>query len=105
MFIRIWFGLNLLIILSSAIIYSSKSVAGSPKGFEDTVARSYTAQISIGKSGMDTTNAHSQKQRCIEFKHLLGGQLSLRNYNAQVGESYSLNKLTGLSVPETCRID
>ncbi|CDU05765.1 hypothetical protein VCR3J2_80740 [Vibrio coralliirubri] len=54
---------------------------------------------------MDTTNTHSQKQRCIEFKHLLGGQLSLRNYNAEVGESYSLNKLTGLSVPETCRID
>ena len=35
MFIRIWFGLNILIILSSAIIYSSKSVAGSPEGFED----------------------------------------------------------------------
>ena len=31
------------------------------------VARSYTAQISIGKSGMDTTNVHSQKQRCIEL--------------------------------------
>ena len=29
--------------------------------------RSYTAQISIGKSGMDTTNVHSQKQRCIEL--------------------------------------
>ncbi len=31
------------------------------------VVRSYTAQISIGKSGMDTTNVHSQKQRCIEL--------------------------------------
>ena len=31
------------------------------------VARSYTAQISIGKSGMNTTNVHSQKQRCIEL--------------------------------------
>ncbi len=26
------------------------------------VARSYTAQISIGKSGMDTTDVHYQKQ-------------------------------------------
>ncbi len=31
------------------------------------VVRSYTAQISIGKSGMDTTNVHSQKRRCIEL--------------------------------------
>ncbi|MEZ8122823.1 IS5/IS1182 family transposase, partial [Vibrio splendidus] len=39
----------------------------------------------------------------------LGGKLSLRNYNAQVGETYSmikaLNKLTRLGRPETCRID
>ncbi|MBT0234344.1 IS5 family transposase, partial [Vibrio campbellii] len=38
-------------------------------------------------------------------KQLLGGKLSLRNYNAQVGESYAmikaLNKLTGLGMPET----
>ncbi|MEZ9183237.1 IS5 family transposase [Vibrio splendidus] len=42
-------------------------------------------------------------------KQLLGGRLSLRNYNAQVGETYAmikaLNKLTGLGMPETCRID
>ncbi|WP_420918770.1 hypothetical protein [Vibrio coralliirubri] len=42
-------------------------------------------------------------------KQLLGGKLSLRNYNAQVGETYAmikaLNKLTGLGMPETCRID
>jgi hypothetical protein len=31
------------------------------------VARSYTAQISIGMSGMDTTDAHCQKPRCIEL--------------------------------------
>lgn len=31
------------------------------------VARSYAAQISIGKSDMDTTNFYSQKQRCIEL--------------------------------------
>ena len=43
------------------------------------------------------------------IKQLLGGRLSLRNYNAQVGETYAmikaLNKLTGLGMPETCRID
>jgi len=37
-------------------------------------------------------------------KQLLGGRLSLRNYHAQVGETYAmikaLNKLTGLSIPE-----
>ncbi|PMM88405.1 transposase, partial [Vibrio sp. 10N.261.46.E8] len=42
-------------------------------------------------------------------KQLLGGRLSLRNYNAQEGETYAmikaLNKLTGLGMPETCRID
>ncbi|EJC6855222.1 TPA: IS5-like element ISVpa3 family transposase [Vibrio parahaemolyticus] len=38
-------------------------------------------------------------------KQLLGGRLSLRNYNAQVGETYAmikaLNKLTGLGMHET----
>ncbi|TOM09979.1 IS5/IS1182 family transposase, partial [Vibrio parahaemolyticus] len=38
-------------------------------------------------------------------KQLLGERLSLRNYNAQVGETYAmikaLNKLTGLGMPET----
>ncbi|TNY84456.1 IS5 family transposase, partial [Vibrio parahaemolyticus] len=38
-------------------------------------------------------------------KQLLGGRLSLRYYNAQVGETYAmtkaLNKLTGLGMPET----
>ncbi len=38
-------------------------------------------------------------------KQLLGGKLSLRDYNAQVGEVYAmikaLNKLTGLGMPET----
>ncbi|WP_394141849.1 CS1-pili formation C-terminal domain-containing protein [Vibrio chagasii] len=35
MFIRLWFALNLLIIFFSAIIYSSKSFANIPEGFED----------------------------------------------------------------------
>ncbi|HFG1721951.1 TPA: IS5 family transposase, partial [Vibrio cholerae] len=38
-------------------------------------------------------------------KQLLGGRLSLRDYNAQVCETYAmiktLNKLTGLAMPET----
>ncbi len=38
-------------------------------------------------------------------KQLLGGKLSLRNYNAQVGETYAmlkaLNRLTGVGMPET----
>ncbi|MDF4341090.1 IS5 family transposase [Vibrio parahaemolyticus] len=41
-------------------------------------------------------------------KQLLGGKLSMRDYNAQVGETYAmikaLNKLTGLGMPKTCRI-
>ncbi len=38
-------------------------------------------------------------------KQLLVGKLSLRNYNAQVGETYvmikALYKITGLGMPET----
>ena len=38
-------------------------------------------------------------------KKLLGASLTLRNYNAQVGETYAmikaLNKLTGIGMPET----
>ncbi|MCX8839837.1 IS5 family transposase [Vibrio parahaemolyticus] len=41
----------------------------------------------------------------FRVKQLLGGRISLRNYNAQVGETYAmikaLNKLTGLGMPET----
>lgn len=41
----------------------------------------------------------------FRVKTLLSGTLSLRNYNAQVGETYALikalNKLTGLGMPET----
>ncbi|MCL1071115.1 IS5/IS1182 family transposase, partial [Shewanella xiamenensis] len=42
------------------------------------------------------------------IKQLLGGTLSMRNYNAQVGEAYAmiraLNKLTGLGMPVTYRV-
>jgi len=41
-------------------------------------------------------------------KQLLGERLSLRSYNAQIGETYAmfkaLNNLTGLGMPKTCRI-
>ncbi len=44
----------------------------------------------------------------FRVKKLVGGTLSLRNYNAQVGETYAmikaLNKLTGLGMPETMMI-
>lgn len=61
------------------------------------------------KSGIDITNVHSLKHWMYRVKQLLGGQLSLRNYNAQVGETYAmikaLNKLTGLGMPETYSLD
>ncbi|EHV9838727.1 transposase, partial [Vibrio vulnificus] len=49
---------------------------------------------------------HSLSETAMHrVKQLLGGRLSLRNYNAQVGETYALikalNKLTGLGMPET----
>ena len=43
------------------------------------------------------------------YKRLFGQALSLRDYNAQVGEALAgiraMNKLTGLGMPETYRID
>ena len=42
------------------------------------------------------------------FKTLMGANLSLRDYDAQVGEAYAavraLNKLTGLGMPKTYRV-
>ena len=50
-------------------------------------------------------SARYQRTAMYRVKQLLGGKLSLRNYNAQVGETYAmikaLNKLTGLGMPET----
>ncbi|CAI2322554.1 hypothetical protein IFVP182_C2120004 [Vibrio parahaemolyticus] len=44
----------------------------------------------------------------FRVKKLLGDILSLRDYNAQVGKTYTmieaLNKLTGLGMPETIMI-
>lgn len=48
------------------------------------------------------------KQTRSKIVDLLSGNLSLRNYKAQVGEAYAmikaLSKLTGLGMPETQRI-
>ncbi|GBL00077.1 IS903 family transposase [Vibrio harveyi] len=45
----------------------------------------------------------------FRVKKLLDGTLSLRNYTAQVGETYTmvkvLNKITGLSMPKTMAIN
>lgn len=37
-------------------------------------------------------------------KQLLGGKLSLRDYNAQVGETYAMIKALRFGMPEICRI-
>ncbi|NBI56324.1 IS5/IS1182 family transposase, partial [Photobacterium alginatilyticum] len=43
------------------------------------------------------------------YKRLLGSSLSLRDYDAQVGEAYAavraLNKLSSLTMPQTIRVD
>ncbi len=53
---------------------------------------------------MAITSAHYPETAMYRVKQLLGGKLSLRNYNAQVGETYAmikaLNKLAGLGMPE-----
>ncbi|EGR08369.1 transposase domain protein [Vibrio cholerae HE48] len=64
-------------------------------------------QINTGNRGMVTTSTLPETAM-YRVKQLLGGKLSLRDHNAQVGETYAmvkaLNKLTGLGMPKTCRI-
>ncbi len=47
----------------------------------------------------------SSETAMYRVKQLLGASLTLRNYNAQVGEAYAilkaLNKLTEIGMPET----
>lgn len=81
--------------------------------------RGHPRNLAVGCQRLYGSNKHWKKRygyhkRSISetamyrVKQLLVGQLSLRNYNAQVGESYAmikaLNKLTGLGMPKTCRI-
>ncbi|WP_242601627.1 transposase [Vibrio metoecus] len=78
---------------------------GHPRNLAVGCQKLYGPTIS-GKSGTAIINADYQTETAMyRVKQLLGGRLSLRNYNAQVGETYAmikaLNKLTGLGVPET----
>ena len=72
--------------------------------------------LAVGCQKLYGSNKHWKKKygyhKCslsetamFRVKKLLGGTLSLRNYNAQVGETYAmikaLNKLTGLGMPKT----
>jgi len=63
--------------------------------------RSYTLERAIWLS-----QAVTIRNNDVPSKQLLGSQLSLRNYNAQVGETYAMikasNKVTGLGTPKTC---
>lgn len=77
--------------------------------------RGHTRNLAVGCQKLYGSNKHWKKHygyhkrslsetAMYRVKQLLGGRLSLRNYNAQVGETYALNKLTGLGMPKTCRI-
>ncbi|MBM5222584.1 IS5/IS1182 family transposase, partial [Vibrio parahaemolyticus] len=62
--------------------------------------------LAVGCQKLDGYHKRSLSETAMyRVKQLLGGRLSLRNYNAQVGETYvmikALNKLTGLGMPET----
>lgn len=58
-----------------------------------------------GKRGRPRRFSELAITTALMVKQLLGGKLSLKNYNAQVDETYAmiktLNKITGLGMPET----
>lgn len=81
--------------------------------------RGHPRNLTVGCQKLYGSNKHWKKRygyhkrslsetAMYRVKQLFGGRLSLRNYNAQVGETYAmikaLNKLTGLGMPKTCRI-
>nr|BCN21989.1 hypothetical protein [Vibrio cholerae] len=70
----------------------------------------FLTEIELGNKALYGSNKHWKQRYCYHkrslsetaiyrVKQLLGGKLSLRDYNAQVGETYpiikALNKLTG----------
>ncbi|WP_412500261.1 IS5 family transposase [Shewanella chilikensis] len=76
--------------------------------------------IAVACQKLYGSNTHWKKRFCyhlrslsetgmFRFKQLLGGTLTLRNYNAQVGETYAmvkaLNKITGIGMPQTRLVD
>jgi len=60
------------------------------------------------KSESDYHRRSISETAMYRFKTLMGANLSLRDYDAQVGEAYAavraLNKLTGLGMPKTYRV-
>lgn len=81
--------------------------------------RGHPRYLAVGCQKLYGSNKHWKKRfgyherslsetAMCRVKQLLGGRLSLRNYNAQVGEAYAmikaLNKLSVLGMPKTCRI-
>ncbi len=71
--------------------------------------RGHPRNLTVGCQKLYGSNKRSLSETAMyRVKQLFGGRLSLRNYNAQVGETYAmikaLNKLTGLGMPKTCRI-
>jgi hypothetical protein len=68
------------------------------------VVRNSMGRAQSGNRSMVTTDVHCLTAM-YRVKQFLGASLTLRNYNAQVGETYAmikaLNKLTGIGMPET----
>lgn len=67
------------------------------------------ARTSIGIERYGYHKRSLSERGMYRVKQLLGARLSLRNYNAQVDGPYTmikaLEKVTGLGMPKTCRID
>lgn len=78
--------------------------------------RGHPRNLAVGCQKLYGSNKHWKKKysyhkrslsetAMFRVKKLVGGTLSLRNYNAQVGGTHAmikaLNKLTGLGIPET----
>ena len=75
----------------------------------EKVARRKLSLLELAKEELNNVSkaskfiGYSRLQRCHQFKHLIRPKLSLRNYNAQVGEILAgvkvMNKLIGLGMP------
>ncbi|MGR5418438.1 IS5 family transposase [Vibrio diabolicus] len=90
-----------------------------PRKAQPSGSKGHPRNLAVGCQKLYGSNKHWKKKygyhkrslsetAMFRVKKLLGRTLSLRNYNAQVGETYAmikaLNKLTGLSMPETMMI-
>ena len=95
-----------------ALIHPREGAAFWERGHPRNLAVGYQKLCGSNKYWKERYGYHKRSLSetvMYRVKQLLGGRLSLKNYNAQVGETYAmikaLNKLTGLCMPETCRID